>query len=127
MQKSTLLMLLLSCVLSTASYAQEEAASEKPFVIEPAILTIIDQADIPAREAGMEKLEVQEGMNVTAGQLLVSLDSREQQMLRGKARYEVELAAAKAASNVQRDFARVSHEIAKADEARALESEKKFC
>ncbi len=121
-------MLLLSCVLSTASYAQEEAASEKPFVIEPAILTIIDQADIPAREAGLlEKLEVQEGMNVTAGQLLVSLDSREQQMLRGKARYEVELAAAKAASNVQRDFARVSHEIAKADEARALESEKKFC
>lgn len=127
MQKFQLFPLLLSCILSAALHAQEQAGTEKPLVIEPAILTVIDQAEIPARDAGLlEKIEVQEGMQVTAGQLLVSLDSREQEMLRRQARLEVELAAAKAASNVQRDFARVSHEIAKADEARALESEKKF-
>lgn len=128
MKNRSLVALLLCGILCAPVIAQEDPApAEKPLIIEPAILTIIDQAEIPARDAGLlEKLDVQEGMNVTAGQLLVSLDSREQEMLRRKARYEVELAAAKAASNVQRDFARVSHEIAKADEARALESEKKF-
>lgn len=130
MHKSTLLAFLFCYIFCTTLRAQDDpvpGGAEKPLVIEPAILTIIDQADIPARDAGLlEKLNVQEGMNVKAGELLVSLDSREQEMLCRKARVEVELAAAKAASNVQIDFARVSHEIAKADEARALESEKKF-
>jgi RND family efflux transporter MFP subunit len=133
MKKSPLLALLLCCILCAGSYAQdapppaETVAADKPLTIEPAILTIIDQADIPARDAGvLEKLNFTEGLNVRQGDLLAELDFREQEMLRGKARVEVELAAAKAASNVQLDFAKVSHEIAKADEARALESERKF-
>lgn len=129
MHKILFLMLLSSCFLCAQIVGQDDPAPavEKPLVIEPAILTIIDQADIPAQEAGtLVRLHFTEGMLVKTGDQLAELDSREQEMLRGKARYEVDLAAAKAASNVQLDFAKVSHEIAKADEARALESEKKF-
>lgn len=117
------------CIACAALRAQDDPAppAAKPLVIEPAILTIIDQADIPARDAGvLERLNTAEGMLVRQGELLAELDFREQEMLRGKARLEVDLAAAKAASNVQLDFSKVSHNIAKADEARALESEKKF-
>jgi multidrug efflux pump subunit AcrA (membrane-fusion protein) len=128
MQKSTFIALLYCGIFCASLNAQDAPeAGEKPLVIEPAILTIIDQAEIPARDAGLlELFNVLEGDLVKAGQVLVKLDSREQEMLRRKARLEIELAAAKASSNVQRDFARVSHEIAKADEARAQESEKKF-
>ncbi len=129
MLKISILALILCLSFSNSLVAQEDPApaAEKPLTIEPAILTIIDQADIPAREAGvLEKLNFTEGMQIRTGDLLAELDFREQEMLRGKARSEVELAAAKAASNVMLDFAKVSHEIAKADEARALESERKF-
>jgi len=62
-------------------------------VIERAVLSLIEHADVPAEQAGrIDKLLVREGDVVEAGQSLVQLDDREARLAGARARLELESA-----------------------------------
>ncbi|MGC4005957.1 MAG: biotin/lipoyl-binding protein [Pirellulales bacterium] len=85
-----------SLLVAVPVFAQDAEKSAGPRVvkIEPAILTVIDQAEIPAHDAGvLQKLNVVEGQRVAAGDALVELDQDEERTLREKAAVEAAVAA----------------------------------
>jgi RND family efflux transporter MFP subunit len=129
--KTTLIALLCTAKLLTAQEPEAEKPAQEtaPKILrsKTAILTWIDQIDLPARDAGsLDKLLVQEGQIVQADQLLGELDRAEQLAERAKAELELAIAKQKADTRVQLEYAQVSHQIAVADLARAKEAIAKF-
>ncbi|QDT52116.1 HlyD family secretion protein [Caulifigura coniformis] len=62
-------------------------------VVERAVLSLIEHADVPAEQAGrIDKLLVREGEVVLPGQALVQLDDREARLAGARARLELESA-----------------------------------
>jgi macrolide-specific efflux system membrane fusion protein len=91
--------------------------------IPSALVKLLEQVEVPAREAGaLEKLLVREGELVAAGAAIGKIDDRAPAFDKSKA--EIELAGAKklAASDVKVRFAKKSAEVAAAELQRALES-----
>ena len=92
--------------------------------IENALVKLIDQLDIPAREAGtLAQLDVQEGTKVQAGAPLLRIDDTETRFAEQRAKVELEIATQKAASDVAvRSAERASQaaalELKRAEEAR---------
>lgn len=95
--------------------------------IESAQLTLIEQADISASESGLlSNLQVREGEMVEAGAALAGIDDREARVVRDRAKTEWDLARATAQNDVTVRFAKLSAAVAKAELARAQESNEKF-
>src|SRR5690606_36965752 len=62
-------------------------------VVERAVLSLIEHADVPAQQAGrIQELIVREGDRVEAGQLLIQLDDREARLAAARAKIELESA-----------------------------------
>jgi len=62
-------------------------------VVERAVLSLIEHADVPALQAGrIQELIVREGDRVEAGQSLIQLDDREARLAAARARIELESA-----------------------------------
>ncbi len=91
------------------------------------LLTVIEQVELPAKEAGaLSSLEVREGDVVEANQRLAVVEDNEAQIVAGKAERELAIARAKAENDVPVRFARKAHEVAAAEYRRALESVERF-
>jgi multidrug efflux pump subunit AcrA (membrane-fusion protein) len=62
-------------------------------IVERAVLSLIEHADVPAQQAGrIQELMVKEGDRVEAGQILVQLDDREARLAAARAKIELESA-----------------------------------
>lgn len=117
-----------SILLLVASLGSEPRGAEATEItISGAVLTLIDQADVPAREAGvLMQLSVREGQIVEAGQLLGQIDDTDARLRETKAETEFLQARQAAENDIKVRFARKSADVAQAELSRAEESAKDF-
>jgi len=98
-----------------------------PIEVTEALVTLIEQRAVPAREAGvLSEVKVREGDLVTADQELAQLDDSHPQLVKKKAAIELDIARVEAHSDVKVRFATKSTEVAKAELKRASESTEKY-
>jgi multidrug efflux pump subunit AcrA (membrane-fusion protein) len=101
--------------------------SDEPIVVEQALVSLIEQRAVPAREAGvLADVKVREGDLVTADQDLAHMDDAHPQLMKKKAAIELDIAKVDAESDVKVRFARKSTEVAKAELKRATDSTDKY-
>jgi macrolide-specific efflux system membrane fusion protein len=105
-----------------------EARSQSDAVrIPSALVKIVEQVEVPAREAGvLAEFAVCEGQIVAAGAAITSLDDAVQKLDVERARIELAIARRQAEDDVNVRFAKKSVEVAQAEKNRADESIKKF-
>lgn len=97
------------------------------FIIPSALLTLIEQADISAREAGpLINREISEGLTVEADAVLGKIDDEEAILVLERSRTDLKLAESLVQNDVKVRFARKSHEAAVAELKRSQESIEKF-
>jgi len=90
-------------------------------------ITLLEKADVPAREAGvLAEVLVREGKQVAAGEALAQLDDLDGQLQLKKARIQRQTAAQLAANDVKIRLARKALELAEVDMKRAQESIERF-
>jgi macrolide-specific efflux system membrane fusion protein len=87
----------------------------------------MEQVKVPAKEAGtLARLAVREGAKVEAGYELGTLESDREQVAVALARIDLQMAEEKAANDVEVRIARKTHDVARSELARALESVSRF-
>ncbi len=112
-------MMIASCWMADAPVADVR--------IPAVVVTLIDQVEIPAQEAGvLLKRVVPEGRVVEEGQLLAQMDDRDVKLVRGRAEADLEHARRVADNDLKIRFAQKAVEVAKAELKRALDSVEKF-
>lgn len=105
------------------------AGNEPSSVIEirEAQLTLIEHADVSAREGGvLHQILVLEGATVAAETPIAILDDQDAKLMRQRAETEFEMARTLAGNNLRVRFAKKTLEVAKAELKRSLESVEKF-
>ncbi len=108
--------------------AQSAPAGEPQQIkIDSVLVTVLEKADVPAREAGvLATLDVREGDIVEAGQVVGSLDDKLATLERDRVQVELELAQEHASNDVQIRFAQKAEAVTQAELKRAQESVEKF-
>ncbi len=115
--------LVLLCVSSTAALAE----SESPLRVESVVLRPMQVAEVPAQQTGLlQQIEVAEGEQVEAGQILASLDARQAKLAVARAKIEHAQAEAKAKNEIQILYAEKALEVAEAELERSSESIEQF-
>jgi len=105
------------------------SVAETPRRIEvpSALIKLIEQVDVPAREAGMlAEVKVSEGQAVEAGDPLAQITDTEARLAKVRAATEVAIAKKNAENDVNIRFAEKSEELAKTELRRALDSVKRY-
>ena len=103
----------------------DEASRADP-VLQRCLVSIVEEAKVPAREAGvLVELRVREGDVVEKGAVIAKIDDDQPQMERRKAKAEHEQALAKAESDVDVRYAVAAELVAEAEHKKALESHAK--
>ena len=91
------------------------------------LLTLIEEVDVPAREAGvLATVAVHEGQTVEPGELLVSLEDVEARLRKDRAQLELTIAQLDAKNDLKVRFAAKSRDVARAELRRANESVEKY-
>lgn len=108
----------------------EAAAADAPshrVRIDSVLVTPMDQADVPAREAGvLTTIAVREGQMVAEGELLAQIDETEAQLTKERAAIELEIALKEAANESAVRFAEKTLEMAEAEARRAGDAVERF-
>ncbi len=114
-----------ACLLTASvSVAQEASPS---IVISGAQVAIAEQVELPASEVGiLDKLTVREGDLIEDGQLVGRLEDKDATLAFKRAEAEAAIAAEAAKGDVVVRSAKIAHETAKTELARALEAVEKF-
>ena len=95
--------------------------------IESALLTLIEHADISARDAGpLIHREIGEGVTVDSDTVLGKIDDHEAILVLERARTELKIAQMLVENDIKVRFARKSQEVALAELKRSQESVEKF-
>lgn len=111
-----------AAMLITASVAAAEEIK-----IANALVKLIDQLEVPAREAGtIAGLHVQEGSRVKAGIPLARIDDTEARFAEERAKVELQIASQNAASDVAVRLAQRGQQTAEAELKRAEEARQKL-
>jgi len=119
------LSLFVSCLALLSAPMTSTVAAEEP-VLRRCLVTLIDEAKVPAREAGvLVELAVREGQDVTKGQVIAKIDDNQPQMEKRKARAEHDQALARAESDVDIRFSKESAGVAKLEWDKAEESHRR--
>jgi len=104
------------CAMAVAAacwWAGLAPAAEGEPLLERCLVSLIDEAKVPAREAGvLIELAVREGDTVTKGEVIARIDDNQPQMEKRKAQAEHDQAEAKAASDVDLLYAQKSEAVA---------------
>ncbi|NBW96866.1 MAG: HlyD family efflux transporter periplasmic adaptor subunit [Planctomycetia bacterium] len=117
--------ILLGCLAAAASAGAADSPGGDP-VIQRCLVSLIEEAKVPAREAGvLVELRVREGDVVEKGALIAKIDDDQPQMERRKARAEHDQAVAKSESDVDVRYAIAAEQVAEAEHLKALESHAK--
>ncbi len=107
--------------------ASEARSQSDDIEIPSALVKIVEQVEVPAREAGvLAEVAVREGQLVAEGDAIGSLDDTLQKLDIVRARIELSIARRQAADDVNVRFAKKSVELAQAELRRAQESIEKF-
>jgi multidrug efflux pump subunit AcrA (membrane-fusion protein) len=103
----------------------EEPSGGDP-VLERCLVSLVEEAKVPAREPGvLIQLAVREGDVVKKGAVIAKIDDNQPQMERRKAVAEHEQAVAKAESDVDVRYSVAAELVAEAEHKKALESHAK--
>lgn len=95
--------------------------------LESALVTLIDQRDIPARVEGpLIEMDVREGQLVEIGQLLGRIEDTEPRLALNRTRLELEIARRQAESDVKVRVAKKARDFTLAEYQRAVESSEKY-
>src|SRR3989442_13086108 len=85
--------------------APQFTAAADPVKLDSVLLTLIEQVDVPAREAGeLSALHVREGQLVKEGTLVDQVDDRDAQLVTRKAHLERDTAAKEPGNDVRVGF-----------------------
>lgn len=96
-----------------AGGGQRAGAADPEPVLERCLVSLIDEAKVPAREAGvLVELPVREGDVVAKGDVIAKIDDNQPQMERRKAQAEHDQAIAKAQSDVDVRYSQKAKEVA---------------
>lgn len=110
---------------SGVAVGADDASRADP-VLQRCLVSLIEEAKVPAREAGvLVELGVREGDVVEKGMLIAKIDDSQPQMERRKAKAEHEQAVAKAEGDVDVRYAIAAELVAEAEHKKALESHTK--
>lgn len=103
------------------------AWAAEPLRIPDVLVTLIEQVETPAHEAGvLAELPVAPGQLVRTGQLLAKIDDTEARLRVAKATAEYEIAQAEANNLAKVRFAKAAAEVARAELQRGLDSRDRF-
>ncbi len=95
--------------------------------VDSALLTLIEHADISARESGpLTHREIGEGVTVDAETILGKIDDHEAVLILERASTELKIAQMAVENDIKVRFARKSQDVAQAELRRSLESIEKF-
>jgi multidrug resistance efflux pump len=98
------------------AYSQNPTRAGRSIAVEGALVTLIEDNNVPATELGMlTVLHVVEGQSVEEGQILADIDSRETLAKQKIAESELEAAKAQAESTAELDVAKYAVEVSKAE------------
>jgi macrolide-specific efflux system membrane fusion protein len=101
------------------------AADAEP-VLERCLVSLVEEAKVPAREGGvLEELLVREGNVLKRGDVIAKIDDNQPQMERRKAKAEHDQAVAKAESDVDVRYAVAAEKVAQIEFEKAAESDRK--
>ncbi len=114
--------------LALPALAFADGADSSPAVtIDAAMIRLIDQVEVPARDNGMlVGVMAREGLIVKEGELLGKIDDTQPKIALQKTEHELQIATRKAESKVAIQAAIKSREVAESDLSRSVEARKKF-
>jgi multidrug efflux pump subunit AcrA (membrane-fusion protein) len=111
--------------LAVVPAAVGRAADAEP-VLERCLVSLVEEAKVPAREAGvLEQLLIREGDVLKRGTVIAKIDDNQPQMERRKAKAEHDQAVAKAESDVDVRYAVAAEKVAQIEFEKAAESDRK--
>jgi RND family efflux transporter MFP subunit len=119
----------LICValIAHSLHAAETAEKTGPLEVESVVLRLLEEADVPAQEAGvLTEVSVREGDAVKKGALLAQIDEQVARMAELAAKLKYDVAHEKATNDVQVRFARKAAEVAVAELERSTGSVARF-
>ena len=100
-------------VAAACSAAAQALAADAEPVLERCLVSVIDEAKVPAREAGaLVELTVREGDTVAKGEVIAKIDDNQPQMERRKAQAEHAQAVAKEQSDVDVRYSQKAKDVA---------------
>ena len=103
----------------------QEAARPDP-VLDRCLVSLVEEAKVPAREAGvLMELVIREGDVVRKNDVIAKIDDDQPQMEKRKAQAEYDQALAKAQSDVDVQYSEAAEKVAEAEYKKALESHTK--
>jgi len=119
----TAIALVCAVAMCSATSATAQDGTPATVRIDNALVTLIEQAEIPARDAGLLlELKVHEGDKVKRGQVLGKVDDEDARLALAKAVAETKIAATTAGNDVKVRFAEKAAKVAAAEFKRAEES-----
>lgn len=102
-------------------------ASAQSLEVESVVLRLIEEAEVPAQEAGVvTNVAVREGQHVKRGELLAQIDDQVARLAAEAAKAEYDIAHGKAANDVKIRFAQKALEVSEAELKRSQESIERF-
>jgi macrolide-specific efflux system membrane fusion protein len=104
-----------------------DLAPADPLVVESVVLRLLEEAEVPAQEAGvLTELAVREGERVQQGQRLAQIDDQVARLAAEAAQAQYDITRAKASNDVRMRFAKKALEVAEAELRRSTESIERF-
>jgi macrolide-specific efflux system membrane fusion protein len=104
-----------------------ETHATDPVRIDSVMLTLIEQVDVPAADAGvLASIDVTEGQVLEEGAQLAKLEDGEARQLVQRAKLEFDISRLEAANELKVRYARKTLEVAQAELKRATESIEKY-
>jgi len=101
--------------------------SAEKTVVESALVTIIEEAEVPAQVEGiLAAVEVREGQMIEAGGIVARIEDAEVRLTHDRAKVEFEIARKQAKNDLKVRLARKSTEVARTELKRAVESVEKY-
>ena len=116
----------IAALAGVAACAPACRAAEGEPVVDRCLVSLMEEAKVPAREAGvLEALLAREGDVVRRGDVIAKIDDNQPQMERRKAKAEHDQAVAKADSDVDVRYAVAAEKVAQIEFEKAAESDRK--
>jgi RND family efflux transporter MFP subunit len=103
------------------------AQAAEPIEVDSVVLRLLEEAEVPAQEAGLiTKIAAREGNRVKQGELLAQIDDEVARLAAAAAELQYDVAAAKATNDVRLRFAQKALEVSEAELRRSTDSVERF-